>query len=378
MEGNNMRKFIKIISAITVCILIIGTLASCESSNIAIKIGDREITKEQYTSAAISIKSQFLTSNDLEETDDLWDKYIDTTYSATTQQYVDSMIQTYLITYNLYAIHFDELGLKLDTETEKSIEETLNGLITQAGSKEALEANLKEQGFTYEEFANQYYNEAKKQAVIMYYFGPEGKKQPVSETELERYYSEYYTKVKHVFFSTKDKEGNDLSIPDRNAVGDKAQKVYDLAIGGADFDELIDEYGEDPGMTTNPDGYIFSTEDTSYTAKFHTAAFDMKPDEIRLVQTNLGFHIMKKYPFTTEDIHAKDTFASLIENMMSTEIADFLEELKETIGVEYNDALLEKLSVVNIETKTNTDESESVVTDELKEQLNIDTETEEE
>ena len=58
--------------------------------------------------------------------------------------------------------------------------------------------------------------------------------------------------------------------------------------------KLIDEYNEDPGMASNPDGYVFSSEDSSYTKVFHNAAFDMKAGEIRLVQSNLGYHIMKK------------------------------------------------------------------------------------
>lgn len=51
----------------------------------------------------------------------------------------------------------------------------------------------------YEEFESQYYDEAKKQAVIMYYFGPESTENPVSREALREYYEEYYTESKACF-----------------------------------------------------------------------------------------------------------------------------------------------------------------------------------
>jgi hypothetical protein len=55
----------------------------------------------------------------------------------------------------------------------------------------------------------------------------------------------------------------------------------------------------------------------------------------------------------------------LIENMKSAEATELLDDLKEEIGVKYNDTVLAELSVVNLP-KTN----EAVdPTDEIKDQL---------
>lgn len=347
-----MKKIIKPMSVFLITVLLIMSLSGCQSESWALKIGDRAVSAEHYKATAISIKSQFLTDNGLEETDSLWSQYIDTSYSATTQEYLDSMIQSYLITYNLYAIHFDELGLKLDEDTVAEIEKTLQTQIDRYGSVDALDKALRETGFTYEEFKNQYYNEAKKSAIILYYFGPDSTLNPTSREEMELYYNEYYTKVKHIFLSTKDSDSNDISVPKKEEVGKKAQKIYDRAIAGENFEALLDEYNEDPGMASNPNGYIFSTDDTSYTRVFHNAAFDMDFGEIRLVQSNLGYHIMKRYPFMTEEMEDPDVELTLIENMMSSEMSKILDELKERIGVEYNNTVLSKLSVPNIPTSS--------------------------
>lgn len=369
-----MKIIKRALSALAAAAVILTALASCSSDGYALKIGDRVVSREQYKSVAVSIKSQFLTSNDLEENDELWDRYIDESYSSTVQEYLDAMIQTYLITYNLYSIHFDELGLKLDEDVTAEIEKTMQGFITQYGSREALDEHLRSQGFTYEEFESQYYDEAKKQAVILYYFGPESTENPVSREALREYYEEYYTKVKHVFLSTKDDEGNDFSNAKKEEIGKKAQEIYDKAIAGEDFEKLIDEYNEDPGMASNPDGYVFSSEDNSYTKVFHNAAFDMKAGEIRLIQSNLGYHIMKKYSFTDDELHSRDTEVTLIENMMSEESNKILEDLKERIGVEYNNSVLQELSVVNLQISDDSEQDE-LLTDEIKQQLGLNDET---
>ena len=102
----------------------------------------------------------------------------------------------------------------------------------------------------------------------------------------------------------------------------------------------------------------------------------MKAGEIRLVQSNLGYHIMKKYSFTDDELYSRDTEVMLIENMMSEESNKILEDLKERIGVEYNNSVLQELSVVNLQTSDSSDQDE-LLTDEIKQQLGLDDQTEE-
>lgn len=367
-----MKILKRVLSLSAAAVISLAMLASCSSGKYALKIGDRIITPEKYRTAAMSIKTQFLTNNNIEETDDLWDKYVDESYSSTMQEYLDSMVQSYLITYNLYAIHFDELGLKLSDDVINNIKSTMENYVAQYGSKEALDTSLREQGYTYDDFESQYYDEAKKSAVIMYYFGPDSTKNPVSRDQLKSYYEEYYTKVKHVFLSTKDSESNELSNDEKDKIGQKAQEIYQKAMDGADFDELIKEYNEDPGMANNPSGYVFSKEDTTYTRAFYNAAFDMKPGEIRLVQSNLGYHIMKRYAFEDSEIFSSDMETTLIENMMSEETADMLDDLKERIGVKYNNSVLNELSVKNLPAVGKTQDTNTAITDQIKDQLDLD------
>ena len=344
-----MKKLTKITAMVMSLVLCLLSLSSCKS-NYALKIGDRIITPEQYKAAAVSIKTQFLAENGIEDTEDQWTKPMTENDTTTLQEYLDAMIQSYLIEYNLYAIHFDELGLKISEERAAKIQNELDTYIKQYGSEKAFDEALKKSGFSYKDYKEQLYNEAKKSEVILYYFGPDSKKNPTTHQQIKEYYNEYYTKVKHIFISTRDSNSNDFTVAQKEETGKKAQEIYDRIIAGEDYDTLLDEFNQDPGMVTNPDGYIFSQDDTSYTRAFHNAAFDMAFDEVRLVQSNLGFHIMKRYEFITDDVTDPEVELNLISNMMGNEIADVLQQLKDRIGVTYNDKILINLSVVNIDT----------------------------
>ncbi len=372
-----MNKFRRIITAILIVIMIIGCVPSCAQNDFAMIVGDAKISKEQYRAIAMSLKSQFLTENGVEETDDMWDKYVDNTYSATMQQYLDSYIQSYIIKYNVYSQHFNKLNLKLDAEVEKEIKNTISALEKQYGGKDAFIEALENAGYDYDQFTAQYYNEAKEEAVIMHYFGPESTIDPTPREEIRLYYDEYYAKIKHIFFSTRDEEENDYSNEKKAQIGTTADRIYQRVLAGEDFEALLDEYNEDPGMASNPNGYIFSKEDTSYVPLFVKTAFEMESGDVRLIQTYLGYHIVKKFSLTENDAFSPENEKMLIENMRSSEATDLLDDLKEELGVTYNNTVLEELSVVKLpkvnEPKDPTEDIKDQITDfadQMKEEEN--------
>ena len=60
--------------------------------------------------------------------------------------------------------------------------------------------------------------------------------------------------------------------------------------------------------------------------------------------------------------------------MMSEESNKILEDLKERIGVEYNNTVLQELSVVNLQISDDSEQNE-LLTDEIKQQLGLNDET---
>lgn len=60
----------------------------------------------------------------------------------------------------------------------------------------------------------------------------------------------------------------------------------------AKFDELMNQYSEDPGLSASPDGYTF-TPSTNFVEEFKNAVYDLEPGEHSgIVETEHGYHIL--------------------------------------------------------------------------------------
>jgi parvulin-like peptidyl-prolyl isomerase len=78
--------------------------------------------------------------------------------------------------------------------------------------------------------------------------------------------------------------------------------VLDKAKSGENFEKLIDEYGEDPGMKDNAEGYTVK-KDGQFVPTFEEASLKLKVGEISgLVPSPFGYHIIKAYEISPEKI----------------------------------------------------------------------------
>lgn len=344
--------------ALVLCMMLVMA-ASCGGSGYVIKVGERTVSEAMYENTAKSYKSNFLTSYGMEsatdaELSEIWDQYTDENQTSTVGDYLDSAVQNYLITNMLFSNQFDKLGLTLSDETISEIELEVEQMANQAGGLESLRDTLMEvNGITYEEFVDQYYDSAKRTAVVQYYFGENGAEHPVSEQEIADYYTENYARVKHVLLLTVDESTSEPLDDEAVAQAEQtANEVYELATmdnGGVDnFDQLIDEYNQDPGMSTYPEGYRIHKDDNTYDTAFKDAAFDMEIGEVRIVKGSFGYHVMKRYNVTDEETFTAEDKEMLLENMMSEEINGLLDQWLLETPAEINDALVQKYSVRSV------------------------------
>lgn len=115
------------------------------------------------------------------------------------------------------------------------------------------------------------------------------------DAAVRAYYDEHlvsleqpYWVAKHILFST---EG--MSESEANAVYKKAQSVLTKIQKGSDFDTLMKEYSEDPGLATNPEGYKFTAG--QMVPEFEEATKNLSDNEVSgLVKTDYGYHIIKR------------------------------------------------------------------------------------
>ncbi|MBE7030860.1 MAG: hypothetical protein E7409_05455 [Ruminococcaceae bacterium] len=102
-------------------------------------------------------------------------------------------------------------------------------------------------------------------------------------------------RVKHILIKTVDDTNAPLPDAEQKAAKTLADKVYKLATAkDADFDALIAEYNEDPGMINNPEGYYVASENSGYVAEFEEASLALKAGQVsKPVKTTYGYHIIR-------------------------------------------------------------------------------------
>lgn len=140
-----------------------------------------------------------------------------------------------------------------------------------------------------------------------------------------------YVRVKHILVQFEDStEGADHSTEKA-----EAQEALNKALAGEDFDSLIEQYNDDPGMITNPDGYIFTTGEM--VQEFEDAAFALAENTINteLVETSYGYHIIQRLPINYDVVR---------ESAMNYASEELISEANEKLSSEL-DAAVEKVEV---------------------------------
>ena len=94
-----------------------------------------------------------------------------------------------------------------------------------------------------------------------------------------------------------DDEGADAALEAAlEDISDEANEVLTkLKEGTITFDEAIEQYNDDPGMTTNPDGYQMYADTMTYVPEFTEAGMALKKvgDISGLVASDFGYHILQ-------------------------------------------------------------------------------------
>lgn len=113
--------------------------------------------------------------------------------------------------------------------------------------------------------------------------------------------SQEYFNAKHILFATVD-TATRLPLTDDVKTQKKAlaEETYQRILSGEDYDTLMNELSEDPGLQSNPNGYIFGSGEM--VPEFEQGTASLEINNVILVESSLGFHIIKRLPLTKEDV----------------------------------------------------------------------------
>ena len=132
----------------------------------------------------------------------------------------------------------------------------------------------------------------------------------------------YY--VKHILIKNAETAGEEDAERDYEAL---AKEVMNKVNAGEDFEALIKEYNEDPGMESNPEGYIIGADFTGiYDEPFQLAAAELtkEGDVSGMVEGANGIHIIKRYGEVSTEPVALDEVKEEIKTMILSELQNEL------------------------------------------------------
>lgn len=102
----------------------------------------------------------------------------------------------------------------------------------------------------------------------------------------EQFMSEYW-RAKHVLIKTEN-----MTDDEKLEARAKAEDILNQAQNGADFDTLVAEYSEDPGSSTNPNGYVFTTG--TMVQEFEDGTKNTPIGGFALVESPYGYHVIQR------------------------------------------------------------------------------------
>lgn len=196
------------------------------------------------------------------------------------------------------AIQFDRVlrqfaadnKIELTAEDKAGIDENVKSSIEQSGGAEEYKKALEDMFMTEALYRGMLENQAlqnKVQSVMT----AEGSRLAPTADEIKTHFEANYLHAKHILVST-DGITDEAEIAKKKELADKA---LERAKAGEDFDALVKEYGEDPGMQNSPEGYYFT--DGEMVPEFYEGTKALKDNEISgLVQTDYGWHIIQRLP----------------------------------------------------------------------------------
>ncbi len=143
--------------------------------------------------------------------------------------------------------------------------------------------------------------------------------------EAEKIYKENYVCAKHVLVAISENRSDE----EAKALADE---IYKRAAAGEDFDLLINEYGEDPGMANAPDGYVFTKGEM--VVEFEEGTYALRDEQIsEPIKTSYGYHIIKRLPLPNDEKFINSLRGELAYNQASAEFSKENEKLEIVVNI---------------------------------------------
>lgn len=357
------KKLLSLLLAALLCV--IPFAASCgESEPAAIEYDNVKATEAMLRYWFAHYKSVFLESYpEMSDTDEFWNSTV--ADGLTAEEYFTEVTVENIKKNIAAAWLFDYMGMKFTSDMKKEIETGIKDMreyFTDLGDD--FDLMLSEYGLTEDDLYDIYVIDAKVSYAYEMLYGAGGVID-IPDTDKLIYTKENYVHIEHLYINnlfryvtvenelgtfTHDPETGEAYV-EALSEEEKAEKDANIAAvkagleEGVSFEELWDTYSEDK---LYDDGY-YLTKDSTFIAEVVEAAFAMEVGEVKILETDYGFHVIKRYEIEGtpwDDDANKDFFGDF-----DTDLADYiftvmLEETASSVTV--NGDIVSKYSIRDV------------------------------
>lgn len=305
-----MKGFTKLTALVLSAVLLLTGCSNAHSEEESageMTVNDTQYTMEEYTAAyRFHLMLQLGVNPGVPLSELLSEEQ-----KAAIHQETTALTQNYLTYLTFCAEKFQEYKLTLDDEAMRA---WTDGLAETMGGRESMHEIAAQWGLTLPEL----YRFMSVDTMILQL--QEYILKDDHTVDLE-YLQKHYLRCKHILIA--DEEGD----PEKEAL---AEEVAAKAKNGEDFDQLILQYNEDPGMFQNPRGYLFT--EGEMVEEFYQATLALEENETsEPVRSSFGWHVIQRLPITEEDQmqRVQDLYLQTLQKWLTTCAVDVSEEVQD-------------------------------------------------
>ena len=255
---------------------------------------------------------------------------------------------------NLLAVeylHDYVFGFEFSYEQQKSVEKKIDTVAETFGSMNAFEQEMEKYGASVSDY-ERYLVLMLKQTTLFNTFYNDGGMRVISEESKQKLFEDKYAIAYHIFFDMRGTVKDDgtvvsLTEQEKQAKTAFANEVYEkIQSGEISFENALLSYTEDAYASQYSKGY-FVTDDGKYFKEFTEGVFSLATDEITMVQSQAGIHIIKRYPMDgslyDDD---EEVYASITEQLITEDFSALVSSVSD--GVVMNDEIIGRLDAALI------------------------------
>jgi parvulin-like peptidyl-prolyl isomerase len=316
-------------------------LVGCVNTADVGTVNDKKISKGMFNLFALSAVGEIIQENGLSSYEEF--EALNVNGMSGKQLVIDRAYDLILEKYTGERL-FYAAGNKLTDEQEAAVNTYISDMVQSMGGQAAFDNELKTLEVTQSEFKDFQRTNVIYSVYANMIYGESGT-QPITDSDAKDFYDKNYVCAKHILISTID-QATQAPVSDEQKVAAlaKAQEALEKIQAGADFDAMIAEYNEDPGMESNPDGYLFTHGEMVKT--FEDAAFALSVGEVSdIVESQFGYHIIKKMDKNADASLYEGVKIDIYNSLVVERFNSYIEENKSGTSITKNNEQAQKIDL---------------------------------